>query len=96
MTISEEQLEELLERSARKGTEAGIRETFTSLGVDISSDESRIKAQLDFAHLRKSRTYSERIANFSLAALVTAIVSAFVTLLWAGYQMIMKGPPHSS
>ncbi|MCR6657966.1 MAG: hypothetical protein NVV72_00980 [Asticcacaulis sp.] len=96
VTLSEDALEEMLERAARKGSEAGIRETFTSLGVDISTAEARIKIQQDFSHLRKTRTYSERVATFSLAALITSLLGGVITLLWAGYQVIMKGgaPPH--
>ena len=96
VTLSEAALEEMLERAARKGSEAGIRETFTSLGVDISTAETRIKMQEDFSHLRKTRTYSERMATFSLAALITSIIGAVLTMLWAGYQVIMKAgaPPH--
>lgn len=95
VSMDADELEAMLERAAHKGSEAGIRETFTSLGVDISTPEARIKVQADFAHLRKTRSVSERIATFSLAAVITAVISGMATLLWAGYQALIKAaPPH--
>ncbi len=104
--LSEHEIEDIAVRASRKTLDGA----FISLGIDPSDpvkaqdDFAALRKmkevfedpeyQLDRAHLRKIRTYSERIANFSIAALISAVVGGIVTLLWAGYQMLMKAPPH--
>ncbi len=95
MSLTESELEALVARAAEEGGRRGVHDAFLTLGIDT---EKPIEAQKDFAHLHKSRIYSERMATFSLAALITAIISGAMTVAWAGYNALVNGkvpPPHT-
>lgn len=109
-SLTPQQIEQIAEAAAEKAAVKVMRQTLLSMGIDpddmVQSQSNNAalrdmiglfkdqEYQKDRAHLRKIRVYSERMANFSLAALITAIVSGAAAMLWAGYQAVMKLPPH--
>jgi hypothetical protein len=57
----------LLERAAEAGARRGIRETFTSLGLDVSSPKACIEAQKDMSFLRDMRKRAGIVATAIIA-----------------------------
>jgi len=103
------QLETILERQAERSAEKTVNRVMTSFGLDpsdpiqLQEDFADLRSmrkmfrdeeyQKDRAHLRKWRTNSEKMAGFSMAALISTVVAGVMALLLAGYQTILGHAP---
>lgn len=74
---------------SRHAGHAAAHEILTAIGIDASSPEAMIQAQVDFAHLRRSRRSAESIRQHSLKAVVGTTTVGFLTVLW---MTLGKGP----
>lgn len=76
------EIEDVVNRSVLK--------TLTALGVDASSPEAIVQAQVDFAYLRRSRRGAEEVAKWMKRTIVTAAVSGAGAMLWVGFADAIK------
>lgn len=79
-----------MRRMAEEAAQATVREMLTAMGIDMSSPEKIIQAQVDFAYLRRSRRASEKVAAGVRTAVLAAFVSGLLTILWMGLKMALS------
>jgi hypothetical protein len=79
------------------GREAGreaVKETFSNIGLDISSPSAKQEAQADLRYLRMQRTGAERIKETirttGIRTAVGAVVLGLLTTLWMLIKEHMK------
>lgn len=61
------ELEKMLERAAEAGAKRAMKDTFTSMGLDISSPQACIEAQKDMSFLRDMRQRAGVVATAIIA-----------------------------
>jgi hypothetical protein len=70
-----------------------VRETFVTLGADLSDNGSILALQKDFAHMRKQREGGEQTAEFLKRSAIGVFIAAFLWAMWQGFKVavVAKG-----
>lgn len=70
-----------------------VRETFITLGADLSDNRSIQALQKDFAYMRTQRIGGEKTVEFMRRAVITAFLGGVMFALWLGIKaaLSMKG-----
>lgn len=88
--MSNDDIERIAAAAAEAAADRTVRELLTTLGVDTSSPQSIIQVQVDLAYLRRQRQASERIAAGVRWAILTTVVTGFLSVAWLGLQAALK------
>lgn len=68
-----------------------VRNTLTTLGIDISSTKELRHVQADFIYIRQQRIGAEEVGKWTKKACVGAFISGTLYALWVGFSAIAKG-----
>jgi len=66
-----------------------VRETFITLGADLSDNGSIQELQKDFAHLRRTREGGEQTAEFFKRGSIGVFIAAVLWALWQGIKVAL-------
>jgi hypothetical protein len=73
---------------AKMAAKEAVQETFTALGVNISTADGVLRAQKNFAHLDATRAGVETIKKAALGSLAAGVLTAFGTGLWYAFDLV--------
>ena len=79
--------------AAAAAAETAVRETFLALGIDISSPQAVVEAQLDFKSMRTQREFSDLIVKYGVGAVVTTVAGGALAMVWLGLQAVFTHHP---
>ena len=79
-------MSEDLHEIARLTAKATVQETFTALGVNISTTEGIIEAQQDFAWTRSARLTVRKLRMHAITVLVGLLVTGTAYAVWNSIQ----------
>ncbi len=68
---------------AEEVSEATVRKTLTAAGINMSSEDAIIQAQVDFVWLRRQRRLGERIGLGIRLTLITSAIGGAIAIIWA-------------
>ena len=69
-----------------------VRAVFEELGIDMSTAETRIEAQRDFAFLRDLRTTVGFSRRAVLKGVFAVVIPIFLIAFWLGFRSLFPGP----
>jgi hypothetical protein len=79
-----------MERIARSAASQAVRDTFLTIGIDVSDPEGILEAQRDWAHLRKWKKTVEKTETITIRAFLTTLIGGGLALLWLGFGEAIK------
>jgi hypothetical protein len=79
-----------IERIARTAASQAVRETFLTIGIDVSGPDGVLEAQRDWAHLRKWKKTVEKTEVITIRAILTTLIGGGLALLWIGFGEAIK------
>lgn len=70
-----------------------VRDTLTSLGIDLSDTKALQSVQADFVFMRKQRQSSEKLADWIRHSAVVVLIGGVFTIVWYGVRaaLLIKG-----
>jgi hypothetical protein len=69
-----------------------VRAVFEELGIDMSTAETRIEAQRDFAFLRDLRTTVGFSRRAVLKGVLAVVIPTFLVVVWLGFRSLFPAP----
>ena len=63
-----------------------VRAAMTELGLDVSDAAAVVEAQRDFAHLRRHRKATERIAGQIVRLVIGIVIAGGLGMIWLGFK----------
>ncbi|MFG1461705.1 hypothetical protein V5F77_02315 [Xanthobacter sp. DSM 24535] len=89
VTISREDLRELI----REETNAAVHKAFADIGLYADEAKEREEVREDFRHLRRWRRGTDAMAMTVGRAILLAITSGVMLMLWVGFKIhVLKQP----
>lgn len=88
--MTEDQIRPLLEEAAERAARQAVGEVLAALGIDTAHPH---QMQADLVYLRRQRLISERIGIGVRLALVSALVSGTLAIVWLGLKAALKVGP---
>lgn len=84
LTISEEQLKEIIRESVRESVREAVHSEFENAGLSIEESEHRQEARKDFTFLRAWRQRQDKLANAIGNAILAVVGLLTVAILGLG------------
>lgn len=67
-----------------------VRQTFITLGADLSDNRSIQDLQKDFAYMRSQRVGGEKAIEFMRKTVISAFIGGLLFALWLGFQAAVR------
>jgi hypothetical protein len=80
--VTKDEIECIVEKAVDKA----VTRVLTSFGID-EKDHKEIRA--DFDHLRRWRKSVEQAGNYTVRAVMTAVVAAIGGAIWLGFKVLV-------
>lgn len=90
ITMSRDELEELVEAACEKATEKAVQKAFHEIGIRNDELEHIDEAREDFRFIRRLRKGYDGAASKIGGTVILALVSGFGWLLWLGTQALIS------
>lgn len=66
-----------------------VRQTFITLGADLSDNKSVQELQKDFAYMRSQRIGGEKMADWTKRSVILTFIGAGLWALWQGIKLAL-------
>lgn len=67
-----------------------VRQTFVTLGADLTDNRAVLSLQKDFAYMRDQRVGGEKTADFLKKGFIGVVLSGFLWALWQGIKAALQ------
>jgi len=76
---------------AREAANEAVKQTFESLGIDISTPTARQQVRYTWAWLQAIQTFSSKAGGAAVWVVVSLVITGMAYAFWEGLRHFIKG-----